>query len=40
VFGRLKRHLPYFKGQYRMLQSYGKEDSAPLEEPHPRHPAE
>ena len=22
VFGRLKRHLPYFRGQYRMLQSY------------------
>jgi hypothetical protein len=22
VFGRLKRHLPYFKGQYAMLQSY------------------
>ena len=24
VFGRLKRHLPYFKGQYAMLQSYDK----------------
>jgi hypothetical protein len=24
VFGRLKRHLPYFKGQYEMLQSYGR----------------
>jgi hypothetical protein len=24
VFGRLKRHLPYFKGQYEMLQSYDK----------------
>jgi hypothetical protein len=29
VFGRLKRHLPYFKTQYRMLQSYGRKDSAP-----------
>jgi hypothetical protein len=28
VFGRLKRHLPYFKGQYQMLQSYGRKDSA------------
>lgn len=24
VFGRLKRHLPYFKGQYEMLMAYGK----------------
>jgi hypothetical protein len=22
VFGRLKRYLPYFKGQYEMLRSY------------------
>lgn len=31
VFGRAKRHLPYFKGQYRMLQSYGRGGSAPLD---------
>ncbi|MHC1726674.1 MAG: hypothetical protein AB9866_11785 [Syntrophobacteraceae bacterium] len=24
VFGRLKRHLPYFKGEYAMLLAYGK----------------
>ena len=30
VFGRLKRHLPYFRGQYRMLQSYGRNGSGPL----------
>jgi hypothetical protein len=24
VFGRLKRHLPYFKGQHAMLMAYGK----------------
>ncbi len=36
VFGRLKRHLPYFKGQYRMLQSYGKRDAAAPKEPLPR----
>ncbi len=30
VFGRLKRHLPYFRGQYRMLQSYGRDGSGPL----------
>jgi hypothetical protein len=29
VFGRLKRHLPYFRGQHRMLQSYGRDGSAP-----------
>jgi hypothetical protein len=28
VFGRAKRHLPYFKSQYRMLQSYGRQDAA------------
>ncbi len=28
VFGRLKRHLPYFKGQYAMLQTYGKKEGA------------
>lgn len=28
LFGRLKRHLPYFKSQYQMLQSYGKKGSA------------
>jgi uncharacterized membrane protein (DUF106 family) len=34
VFGRLKRHLPYFKSQYRMLQSYGRETvSRPNESP-------
>jgi hypothetical protein len=31
LFGRLKRHLPYFGSQYRMLQSYGKGGSAPSE---------
>ncbi len=31
IFGRLKRHLPYFGSQYRMLQSYGKGGSAPSE---------
>jgi hypothetical protein len=40
VFGRLKRHLPYFKSQYRMLQSYGREGSAPSEEPPPRNHAD
>lgn len=25
VFGRLKRHLPYFKGQHAMLMAYGKQ---------------
>ncbi len=39
VFGRLKRHLPYFKGQYRMLQSYGKRDGQAAKEPMPRGPA-
>lgn len=39
VFGRLKRHLPYFKGQYRMLQSYGRRDPAASKEPLPRNPA-
>jgi len=39
AFGRLKRHLPYFKGQYRILQSYGRDGSAPSQEPRPRHPA-
>ena len=29
VFGRLKRHLPYFRGQHRMLQSYGRDGSGP-----------
>jgi hypothetical protein len=40
AFGRLKRHLPYFKSQYQMLQSYGKKGSAPSEEPRPRNPAD
>jgi hypothetical protein len=39
VFGRLKRHLPYFKGQYRMLQSYASRDAAAPKEPTPRDPA-
>jgi hypothetical protein len=39
VFGRLKRHLPYFKGQYRMLQAYGSRDAAAPKEPTPRDPA-
>jgi hypothetical protein len=39
VFGRLKRYLPYFKGQYRMLQSYGRRDAAAPKEPSPRDPA-
>jgi hypothetical protein len=39
AFGRLKRHLPYFKGQYQMLQSYGRRDSAAPKEPLPRNPA-
>ncbi len=26
VFGRLKRHLPYFKGQYAMLQTYRRKE--------------
>lgn len=39
VFGRLKRHLPYFKGQYRMLQSYEKRDAAAPKEPWRRGPA-
>jgi hypothetical protein len=39
VFGRLKRHLPYFKGQYRMLQSYGRRGPAASKEPLPRDPA-
>lgn len=26
IFGRLKRHLPYFKGQYEMLTSMDKDD--------------
>jgi hypothetical protein len=38
VFGRLKRHLPYFRSQYRMLQSYGKDRPASSEEPLPRNP--
>lgn len=38
VFGRLKRHLPYFRSQYRMLQSYGKEGPASSEDPLPRNP--
>jgi len=38
VFGRLKRHLPYFKGQHRMLQSYARRDSAAPKEPLPRNP--
>jgi hypothetical protein len=28
-FGRLKRHLPYFKGQYEMLRSYGHKGRPP-----------
>jgi uncharacterized membrane protein (DUF106 family) len=39
VFGRLKRHLPYFKSQYRMLQSYGRDEGASPNEPPPRDPA-
>jgi uncharacterized membrane protein (DUF106 family) len=39
VFGRLKRHLPYFKGQYQMLQSYERRDAAAPKEPVPRDPA-
>jgi len=39
VFGRLKRHLPYFKSQYRMLQSYGRDRAASPSEPPPRDPA-
>ena len=27
VFGRLKRHLPYFKGQYALLMSYDRPDA-------------
>lgn len=27
VFGRVKRHLPYFKGQHAMLLAYGKQDA-------------
>jgi hypothetical protein len=38
VFGRLKRHLPYFRSQYRMLQSYGEEGPATPEESLPRNP--
>lgn len=33
VFGRLKRHLPYFKGQHAMLRSYGKGGRTPGEDP-------
>ncbi len=33
VFGRLKRHLPYFKGQHAMLLSYGKGGRASGEDP-------
>lgn len=40
VFGRLKRHLPYFKSQYRMLQSYGRSDAAAPKEPLHRDPAD
>ncbi|MCE5335356.1 MAG: hypothetical protein LLG06_12305 [Desulfobacteraceae bacterium] len=32
VFGRLKRHLPYFREQYAMLLSYEKESRAVAEE--------
>jgi hypothetical protein len=39
AFGRLKRHLPYFKGQYRMLQSYDSEGSVSPSGPLPRNPA-
>jgi hypothetical protein len=38
LFGRLKRHLPYFKSQYRMLQSYSRKDSASSNDPLPRNP--
>jgi uncharacterized membrane protein (DUF106 family) len=38
VFGRLKRHLPYFKSQYRMLQSYGRKDAASPKNLSPRDP--
>ncbi len=34
LFGRLKRYLPYFKGQYKMLLAYNKEDRPPLSESH------
>jgi hypothetical protein len=39
VFGRLKRHLPYFKGQHRMLMSYGRKTPAADEAALPRPPA-
>lgn len=32
IFGRVKRHLPYFKGQYEMLLSYEKKDRSVEEE--------
>ena len=35
VFGRLKRHLPYFKGQHAMLQSYGRETPPGEQDPPP-----
>ena len=35
VFGRLKRHLPYFKGQQAMLLSYGKSGRPSGEHPLP-----
>lgn len=35
VFGRLKRHLPYFKSQHAMLQSYGKGGRSSGEDPLP-----
>jgi hypothetical protein len=40
VFGRFKRHLPYFKNQYRMLQSYDRRDTSALaKDPGPCKPA-
>jgi uncharacterized membrane protein (DUF106 family) len=38
VFGRLKRHLPYFKSQYQMLQSYGRDEAASPKDSLPRDP--
>jgi uncharacterized membrane protein (DUF106 family) len=31
VFGRVKRHLPYFKGQHTMLLAYGKQAAPTLD---------
>lgn len=32
AFGRIKRHLPYFRGQYRMLLTYEKDSRAAVDE--------